>query len=611
MGAMALVGSTVYDIRIDYKLDDRASKGLKDISKEAQNTGKHLTGLKTLVAGVAGGFLVGAGAKALIGFNANLDQMRIQLGGIISMNMAMPFDKASDAAAELFDRFQEAAKKSPAMTKDYIEMANGIASAASQAGLSLNQLHDLTVGGVTASTVFGTRGDVAALDISQMLQGVVGLKDRMARSLLASQGITDHKEFNKMDSAKRAGIVMKSLNDPRLKKAADEFGDSFSGQFSTLQDQIQITLGKVGLPLFKQITAELKSWNDWIERNPEAINKMVKDLGSGLVDGFHFLKEVVQMIVSHKDTLLMIGKIWAVNKGMGVAGDLFAAGGKGGASLLNMFTGPAGKLGATFTALNAPAESLGAGLKGAASGFVGIIGAVGQLAGALGLVYIAAQAFASWVDEKQTDDINKRAALAGQRNFAHRFMAADGKVQSAADAYRLADNGLKWNQRDTMIDAQEKRKKEMFSVLMSAQETGLIGFDNGNPVSNIDGSAGWERAKANLISMGSDAKEAGETLMATAKAFELATHGDTMYSREDWIRLDPVARAQAADEERKKREADEMAKLGKGMNLNVKIDRIEVTSDDPDRFVYGVVNAFEDAVQNPTQAAGTIRGIGG
>jgi hypothetical protein len=608
---MALVGTTVYDIRIDYKLDDRASKGLKSIAAEAQTTSKHLSGLKTLVATVAGGLLFHQGVKSLIGFNANLDQMRVQLGGILSMNMAMPFDKASDAADELFSRFQEAAKKSPAMTKDFIDMSAGIASAAAQAGLSLNQLHDLTVGGVTASTVFGTRGDVAALDISQMLQGTVAVRDRMARSLLASQGITDHTKFNALDAKKRASIVMKALNDPRLKDAAEKFGESFSGQFSTLQDQIQITLGKVGLPLFKAVTNEIKSWNQWIERNPEAIDKLVKGLGEGLVSAFGFLKDVVQTIINHKDTLLLIGKIWAVNKGMGVAGELFRGGMSGGASVLGMFTGPAQTLGNTLTAMNAPIASFGAGLKTAVGGLTSIVGAAAQLAGALGMVYMAANAFANWVDEKQTEDINKRTAVAGQTNFAHRFMVADQRVQTAADKYRLADNGLKWNQRDNMLDAQAKRNSEIFSVLMAAQETGLIGFKDGAPISNIDGSAGWQSAKENLTRLGMTAKEASETLMATEKAFKLASEGATMWSREDWARLDPVARAQAADEERKRRQAEEAGKMTAGMNLNVKIDRIEVTSDDPDRFVYDAINAFEQAAQNPTQANGAIRSIGG
>lgn len=608
MGAMAVVGTTVYDIRIDYKLNDKASAGIKSMGVEAKKLGDVLGGLKSVVGLVGAGLLFREGAKALIGFNADLDKMRIQLGGIISMNMGKPFAQASQEADALFLRFQEAAKKSPAMTKDFIEMSSGIAAAAAQAGMGLNQLHDLTVGAVTAATVFGMRGDIAALDVTQMLQGAVSVKDRMARALLASQGITDHTAFNKMEQKDRASVVMRALNDPKLKDAAESFGASFSGQWSTLADQIQIALGKVGLPLFREVTKEITSWNQWIERNPEAIKNFAKEVGGGLVDAFRMLKDVISTIIAHKDTLLLLGKIWAVKTGMSLAGGLAnsVTGGAGG--LAGLFTGPVRQFNGAIGAMTQPAATFATGLKTAATSMTGMIGAVGQLAGALGMVYLAAQAFASWVDEKQESDLNKRAAVAGQVHFANRFLKTQGAVDSLSGQYRLADGADKGAQRTAIEAAVEKRNKEVFGLLMSGQETGLIGFDGGKPVSNFDTGPAWQAAKERLIALGMHSEEAGKTLMATEQALRLAKDGIVSVN---WASLDPVARAAAAEEERKRRNEEMVGKTTAPMNLNVKIEKIEVTSDDPDRFVYGMVNAFEEAVQNPGQASGAIRSIGG
>lgn len=43
-------------------------------------------------------------------------------------------------------------------------------------------------------------------------------------------------------------------------------------------------------------------------------------------------------------------------------------------------------------------------------------------------------------------------------------------------------------------------------------------------------------------------------------------------------------------------------------DVNVTIQKIEVASDDPDRFVHGVVSAAEQIANNPTQAQSVIVG---
>ncbi len=42
--------------------------------------------------------------------------------------------------------------------------------------------------------------------------------------------------------------------------------------------------------------------------------------------------------------------------------------------------------------------------------------------------------------------------------------------------------------------------------------------------------------------------------------------------------------------------------------VNVTINRIEVASPDPDRFVFGMIRSFEQIVQAPVAPAGAIRG---
>src|SRR5262249_11364546 len=54
-------------------------------------------------------------------------------------------------------------------------------------------------------------------------------------------------------------------------------------------------------------------------------------------------------------------------------------------------------------------------------------------------------------------------------------------------------------------------------------------------------------------------------------------------------------------------ELDKAKNIIKPANMNVTIHRIEVQSDDPDRWVEGMVTAFRDAIKNPSAAVRAMR----
>jgi len=59
--------------------------------------------------------------------------------------------------------------------------------------------------------------------------------------------------------------------------------------------------------------------------------------------------------------------------------------------------------------------------------------------------------------------------------------------------------------------------------------------------------------------------------------------------------------------EGEERKADQ---LGKGLgDMNVKIDRIEVQSDDPDRFAFGLTETLYSIARNPSQARNAFGGM--
>jgi len=321
------MSTTVYDLAIKIALQGvqqakAAMQGLggtiQGASEALGRLGHAANGLRVLMTPI------GWAKTAFIDFNSELETARIGLATMSAMNLKLPFKDMFEMSGVMLDRFQQMAVKSPATTKDFVDMAQGIAGAAYAAGLSTDRLMKLTEGAVIGGTAFGIRADVMALDVSQALRGVLTQKDRIGQMIKAATGL-DAKKFNHLSADKRAAAVEKTLNDPAIKAAAEAYANTWQGQLSTLKDTIQMTLGKVGVQLMKAITAEVAKWNAWISKHPEKIKQWAKDFSDALMRGFSMVKAVFGWIVAHREILMKVALAMAALKvGGGLAGTLGA-----------------------------------------------------------------------------------------------------------------------------------------------------------------------------------------------------------------------------------------------------------------------------------------------
>lgn len=560
-------GSTVYDVRLDYSFRDKgAKKGVEDLARGADRANSSFSGLKGVMAAVAGGTAFHLGKKYLIDYNSQIDSMKISLSTVIGSQLHVPFAKASKEADRLFDVFQEMAKKSPATTKDYIEMANGIARGVTMAGMGTKDLQELTGGAVIAAQAFGIRADMAALDIEQMLAGNVTNRDRMAKALLGSMGLS-HTEFNKLNQSKRNDIVKKSLGQQSIKDAAEAFGNSFEGQISTLQDNLQITFGKVGLPLMQAITAEIKKWNTWIDKNPAKIKEFVQDFGNAMKEGFTFGKELVSMLIENKDTLMNIAKVWLAIKGTGMA----IGAGKG------LF------------------DNMKTGLAGASSGLGGMVAGLGSVVGALAALYLAAKTFATWVDHQQGKDIDADTDASLLAQTSGRFVSA--RIRKAKN------DKFGWGMTPKQTD---ELNSASMGLLRNAYDMGALKKTSLKGIPGIPGmplgldqlfpETGLVRLDVRKLEEGLSKTALVDSMQAQVKAYTM--EADKLMTGNSALANMVLGMFPAMTAEQKD-----------GLNSNAKtkvdvnINRIEVTSDDPDRFVYDAINAFEEVARNPTQAS--------
>jgi hypothetical protein len=357
--------TTQYDVALRYVYKDAGAQGrVRGLAQELRGAGAATTSLRSGLLGIGTTLATGlagvAAKRAFIDFNDNMEQARIQMAGLMMQagaggDWTQNFTKAN----VLVEDFQQIAKQSIGTTKDFVDMASMIVRPITAAGLGMRDLEEFTRGAVIASRAFGIAADVAARDIEGALMGQLRSVDRFARSLLEPLGYTGEEgrqRFNALSQAERAAELQKALTSDAIKEMAKAQEHSFAGVTSTLKDNLQMTMGKIGLPLFQEITKEVQKWNDWISANPEKIRQFAADFTGALMEGFRLFKEIAGWIVQHKDLLLTLAKAYLASKAVG-----FVAGGVQGVAqtLASLAAGP-GSLAAFGMSIAGVTAALGA-----------------------------------------------------------------------------------------------------------------------------------------------------------------------------------------------------------------------------------------------------------
>lgn len=597
--------STIYDVRVRYALDaDKASKGAGSLAGNLDKAGSSAMSLKGALAAIGGAALFMKAKSALVDFNSEIDMMKINMSTIMQLQLKMPFEKANKEADKLFNTFQELAKKSPATTKDFMEMAQAIAAPIAMLGGGPDKLAKLTQGAIIAGQAFGERADVTALDIKQMLMGTVSTKDRVAQQLIASQGM-DHLDFNKKSGAERATLVEKMLDQDALKKAADAMGESLQGQVSTFQDMLQITLGQVGRPLMEGITAEVKKWNGWIEKHPKLIKQYVSEFGNMISGAFKFVKDTAGWLVEHKDLLFTIGKTFLVFKGAQIGTQVFKrfADGMGnlvsslkdaGGTIKGLFAGGAGGVGGAFK-----------GLTGILSGAGGVIPMLGLFAGAVSIV-------TELLNTHAEEDKKGREAALSLNEATGDFPALMDRRKALKARLNDSRFASSREQDRAELDATQKKMFDPEALGLALRKIDEASVKHGG--SSLKNMSIEDLQKAQQLGRWApdtfDSRNVQENtkIMKEVEATLQLFNNLSIDERREVLKNAWSERWGMPTGAAKPVEPASKWESPKTADVNVTIQRIEVASEDPDRFVFGLVKIAETAVKHKTSSQHAISG---
>lgn len=541
--------TTLYDVRLQYIVDDRATRSTKNIEQATRSAARSaglLSGALGRVGGVvAGAFGVMTAKRHLVDFNSGMEQMRLQAAGLMQMNMGGTFADNLSKAEQIVGRLQQEAKTSVGTTQDMASMFSNLVQPLSSAGAKMEDFVSFTKGAVVAAKALGVNPEVAAFDIDQAMRGQMTARDQLTNKMLGPLGFAGEagrSKFNALSQAQRLATLQKALTQDAVKDMAKAQGESWEGVLSTLQDNLQMFLGNVGKPLFKALTEELKKWNVWLEKNEAKLAKVGQTVSDVLLRGLEKVKTLTMLIADHWGKIAVI---WGTAKLAGMAAG-FSAGG-GAAGLM-------GKFSMSLSSATTAASALAVGL--------------------------------SLVADHLMEEHNIRKGKA--------YVAGEGGLWSSFER-------MKGVQSDLFVDP--KKAENLKALLAREGFMGSNGGVNAPKVADYLAALPDNKQRRELASM----------IGGTGLVNQLAGQGYAT-NPENQARLIADAFAQRFVEIMAKTppawqgpQMPDASKMKVTGPVNVTIQRIEVASDDPDRFVIGLEELAADALNNPSGVRSSMR----
>jgi malonyl CoA-acyl carrier protein transacylase len=364
---------------------DESTAAFRAMSQTAETATRAVEKLKQGIGLLGVGLGFREAKRGLIDFNAELEDSRVVMSGMLTMFTGAELSKAWDRAGESVDTFNKMAAKSSLTTKDLVGMASMIERPLLQAGVRMADIEKITFGAANAAKAFGIGAEVAAMDIQQALGAGVHIKDRFAMSLLAQKGIDlTPEKFNALSMTKRVEALQRAAESNAITQMAKKQGeDTFHGVVSTLEDNMSLLVGRIGQPMFRVVTAELSNWNTWMEKNDVAIKRFGETLSRDIVTGFRYIKTVGEFLYDHAETFIEIGKIWTVAKLAGGLGGGLGMGSNMGA-IAGAFSGAGGGIASAVRAGVLSAAMRFPSLIGPMTGVGNIVGKISSVLGGLG-----------------------------------------------------------------------------------------------------------------------------------------------------------------------------------------------------------------------------------
>jgi hypothetical protein len=255
--------------------------------------------------GFAAYFGAKAMGKALLGFNANIEDSKNSIAGMLALAKKSSFSGELQTASDLYDGLRKKAATLPGTTKDYVNTLSMLVEPMARAGLSTEQMLDMTTNTAVAARGMQEGWQKASRDISEFINfGKMNKVDTFLRRLFPEfDNDEGHKKLKAMTNEARAMMALTKLKQPALIDLGKAQSESFSGRIDKLKDRAQMLMAKVGEGLFKALKPAMDRLDEWMGENDAEIQATAEAISDGLVSIFEAGQSLVEWISEHGDVV--------------------------------------------------------------------------------------------------------------------------------------------------------------------------------------------------------------------------------------------------------------------------------------------------------------------
>ena len=268
-----------------------------------------LGSLAKYASGILAGIGFSAAIKSGVKFNANMEETREQVAGMLALSKKTDLADQYENADSVLKGLQERAKKLPGSLADYTSVLGDITQQITGAGGSMKDLEDITVGAAVAAKSMKVPLEAAARDVNQALMGQFHSVDQLTGRILGSLGYVGEegrKRFNALSKERRLAVLKEAFTQKQLAQLADAQSKTAAGRWDTFKANIVETLGRVAMPLFKSLSGILATANEWLERNSATVDKIANAIGSALGGALNAIVEVLGFLTSGSDEAIAV-----------------------------------------------------------------------------------------------------------------------------------------------------------------------------------------------------------------------------------------------------------------------------------------------------------------
>ena len=349
MGAI----TTTYDVQTRYLMQDQVSGGAQRMTTNLTAAKNASASLKTTLLGLAGAVGVGFGLHAVYEKikSANMEMMGLQkrVTGTHFAFTQWGKDvsttdrmKASMAvAAEMGEKLEGVARHLHLELDPVATIYNSMAASAGKLGMSQEDTLKLVEQLAAATRVYGSDAQTVAMTVSRALEtGGIRGVDNFAKML--RQKLNLKEEGKNLAPAEMLRRLSGGLGGTI--EAAQMMGGGLEGTMADLHREGDALVRTLTGPAFKSIAGMLKQWTEYSAKNREHIEAVAKEVAGSLVTGLTAVKDITIFIHDHWKalSLMFVGmKIPGMVAGF-TGGMAGGLGGAGGAAVAGSAAGPWG-----------------------------------------------------------------------------------------------------------------------------------------------------------------------------------------------------------------------------------------------------------------------------